>query len=77
MAYENGQWNTVLDAIADGVHARLDSELRFSESVTSETIGIARSLGIPDTAIQQWAGVREQLINRERESRMKQPVTPD
>ena len=50
-----------MDAIAQGVQARLDERTSFSRKVTDETVNTARALGVSNMTIEKWA---MQRLNR-------------
>ena len=47
-----------MDALADGVEARLNLIVGHSQIVCQRTIEIARQLGLPEKEIQRWAAER-------------------
>lgn len=47
-----------MNAIAQGVEARLNLFLGFSKAVTQEAVGIAWQLGIHEEEIERWAAIR-------------------
>jgi hypothetical protein len=54
-----------MDAIARGVHARLEESTGYSKKITDTTINIARALGVSETEIKQWAANRSsQMANQ-------------
>jgi CheY-like chemotaxis protein len=59
-------WARCIDAIAEGVETRLDSLTGhvMTIAVIEETIGIARSMDIPEDQIEKWADTRRQHIKR-------------
>ena len=50
-----------ISAIAHGVEAKLNSLSGFLETVTQQSIEIARQLRIPEKEIQRWAAARSML----------------
>lgn len=50
-----------ISAIAHGVETKLNSLSGFSETVTQQSIEIARQLRIPEKEIQRWAVTRTML----------------
>ena len=59
-----------MEAIAGGVRARLEERTGFSRRVTSETVEIARSLGVTDREIEKWLSRRkEELASAEQRMR--------
>ncbi len=59
-------WVHYLDDIAEGVETRLDSLTGhvMTINVIERTIGIARSLSIPDEQIERWVDARRKHIER-------------
>lgn len=59
-------WVHYLDDIAEGVETRLGSLTGHVMTITviERTIGIARSLGIPDEQIEKWVDARRKHIER-------------
>lgn len=55
---DKGDWLAHLDDIARGVEIRLESLTGHTITVIEETIAIARSLGIPEDQINEWANAR-------------------
>ena len=53
-----------IDAIAYGVDARIDYFDFHSNIVTNKTIELARSLGLPDEEIEEWASARDELYSK-------------
>ncbi len=51
-----------IEAIAEGVEARLDLESSHSDTVIKRTTSIARYLGISEEEIQEWAAVRSGIF---------------
>lgn len=58
-------------AIARGVAARLEEKLGYYRKITSETINIARALGVAEREITKWANERAEELVRE-ESKLKE-----
>jgi ABC-type ATPase with predicted acetyltransferase domain len=56
-----------MEAIADGVQARLEESTSFSRKVTDETVNTARALGVADAIIERWVNQRLNLLAREAE----------
>jgi len=55
-----------MEAIARGVQARLEEKTGYSRRLTSETVEIARALGIADREIERWADQRQtRLVDNE------------
>lgn len=50
-----------ISAIAHGVETKLNSLSGFSETVTQQSIEIARQLRIPEKEIQRWVAARSML----------------
>ncbi|MFC1902352.1 hypothetical protein ACFLX3_05465 [Chloroflexota bacterium] len=44
-----------MEAIARGVQARFEESTDYSNRVADATINVARTLGVPDTEIEEWA----------------------
>ena len=63
---EEVDWTPYLDDIAEGVETRLDSLTGhvITMTIIERTIGIARSLSIPDSQIEKWADARRKHIER-------------
>jgi len=59
-----------MEAIAGGVRARLEERTGFSRKITSETVEIARALGVTDREIESWVNQRLKLLTSE-EKRLK------
>jgi len=59
-------WTHYLDDIAEGVETRLDSLTGYVMTLTiiERTIGIARSLSIPEDQIEKWTDARRKHIQR-------------
>jgi len=54
-----------MEAIAGGVRARLEERTGFSRRITSETVEIARALGVADREIERWLRERQALLELE------------
>lgn len=54
-----------MEAIARGVQARFEESTGYIERVTDETINIARSLGVTNAEIEQWANHRRNTLAHE------------
>jgi len=50
-----------MDAIAQGVEAKLDPLSTYSKMVTQKTIDIARQLGVIEEEVQRWAAAKAKL----------------
>lgn len=59
--------NGRMEAIAGGVRARLEESTGFSRRVTSETVEIARVLGVADKEIERWVNRQHELLASEEE----------
>lgn len=62
--------NDRMEAIARGVAARFEERTGYSRKITSETVDIARALGVADREIEKWVNRRTELTARE-EARLK------
>jgi hypothetical protein len=51
-----------MEAIARGVQARLEERTGYSQRLTSETVEIARALGLADREIERWVSRRESQL---------------
>ncbi|OGO06351.1 MAG: hypothetical protein A2Y92_00395 [Chloroflexi bacterium RBG_13_57_8] len=56
-----------MEAIAGGVRARLEERTGFSRKVTTETVAIARALGVADGEIEKWCREHRQRLAEEEE----------
>jgi hypothetical protein len=56
-----------MEAIAGGVLARLEARTGFSRRIASETVEIARALGVGDREIERWFKARQRLLAAEEE----------
>ncbi len=61
-----------IDAIAQGVEAKLDPFSAFSRVVVQRTVDIAQQLGFAEEEIQQWAAIKATL-DEERKRIVKSP----
>ena len=62
---DNSYETNPLEFIAQGVEARYDLLMGYTQVVTERTAVIARDLGIPEDHIERWAMVRqEQSMSR-------------
>ena len=63
---EETSWTRCLDAIAEGVETRLNSLTGHVMTLTviDKTVGIARSMDIPEDQIEKWADARRKHIKR-------------
>jgi hypothetical protein len=64
LASPNGR----MEAIACGVQARLEERTGYSARITSETVNIARALGVADREIERWVNQRSSQLARNDES---------
>jgi hypothetical protein len=56
-----------MEAIANGVQARLEETTSFSRKVTDDTVKTARALGINEAVIERWAARRLYRLAEEAE----------
>jgi len=59
-----------MEAIARGVEARIEEKIGYYRKITSETVDIARSLGLPEREIAKWASRQAEELARE-EARLR------
>jgi hypothetical protein len=56
-----------MEAIAEGVRARLEERTGFSRRITDETANVARALGVADRKIERWVNQRQKQSATEEE----------
>ncbi len=63
---ERPGWTRYLDDVAEGVEARLNSLTghMMTMTVIERTVGIARSLGVPENQIDKWVNARRKQIEQ-------------
>ena len=63
---ERPGWTRYLDDVAEGVEARLNSLTghMMTMTVMERTVGIARSLGVPENQIDKWVNARRKQIEQ-------------